>query len=84
MDGKEVGEPEEGPGDSDLLSRSISLKTNSSKASLPFVSIGNKYDLGKMKSVEYCLIKARVHAATPPGIWRHVSAAGRIYFIDLF
>lgn len=38
----------------------IDLKINIYKTSLPFVLSRNKYNIGRMKSVEYCFIKARM------------------------
>lgn len=48
---------------SGLLSDTINLKINIYKTSLPFVLSRNKYNIGKMKSVECCFIKARMFLA---------------------
>lgn len=50
----------EGSWASGLLLDTINLKINIYKTSLPFVLSRNKYNIGKMKSVEYCFIKARM------------------------
>lgn len=63
----------------------INLKINIYKAFLPLVSIRKKiYNIGKMKSVEYCFIKERMLTKPSPGIWNNISATRTIYFIVIF
>lgn len=81
---KEVREHEKGTGDSDLLSDNTGLKINIYKAVLLFVSIKNKYSIGKMKTGDYSFIKARTLTKPSPGFWSNRSATKTIYFIVVF
>ena len=79
-----MGEQEKGTGDSGLLLDNVNLKINIYKIFLLFVSIKNKYTIGKMKSGDYCFIKARMLTKPSPGIWSNRSATKTIDLIVVF